>query len=116
MSAMRNFTEDQIMFRDAYRKFLASEIAPHMEDWREAGIVDRKAFKQAGDLYRSFSKKERQDLIENFGGSLATTDDESKHIILSFLYKADPEYGTGVSNVAKGDLARVKALAAKLVD
>lgn len=50
MSAMRNFTEDQIMFRDAYRKFLASEIAPHMEDWREAGIVDRSAFKKAGDL------------------------------------------------------------------
>lgn len=50
MSAMRNFTEDQIMFRDAYRKFLASEIAPHMEDWREAGIVDRGAFKKAGDL------------------------------------------------------------------
>ena len=50
MSAMRNFTEDQIMFRDAYRKFLASEIAPHMEEWREAGIVDRKAFKKAGDL------------------------------------------------------------------
>ncbi len=50
MSAMRNFTEDQIMFRDAYRKFLASEIAPHMEDWREAGIVDRSAFRKAGDL------------------------------------------------------------------
>ncbi|MFM2300270.1 MAG: hypothetical protein RLZZ84_6 [Pseudomonadota bacterium] len=47
---MRQFTEDQIMFRDAYRKFLASEIAPHMEDWREAGIVDRSAFKKAGDL------------------------------------------------------------------
>ncbi|MDP3907323.1 acyl-CoA dehydrogenase family protein [Novosphingobium sp.] len=50
MSAMRNFTEDQIMFRDAYRKFLASEIAPHMEGWREAGIVDRNAFRKAGDL------------------------------------------------------------------
>lgn len=47
---MRNFTEDQVIFRDAYRKFLASEIAPHMEGWREAGIVDRSAFKKAGDL------------------------------------------------------------------
>ena len=47
---MRNFTEDQVIFREAYRKFLASEIAPHMEDWREAGIVDRDAFKKAGDL------------------------------------------------------------------
>ena len=47
---MRSFTEDQIMFRDAYRKFLASEIAPQMEGWREAGIVDRSAFRKAGEL------------------------------------------------------------------
>lgn len=38
------------MFRDAYRKFLASEIAPQMEGWREAGIVDRSAFRKAGEL------------------------------------------------------------------
>ena len=47
---MRNFTEDQIMFRDAYRKFLEAEVAPHMEEWREAGIVDRNVFKKAGDM------------------------------------------------------------------
>ncbi len=45
----RNFTEEQNMFRDAYRKFLASEIVPHMEEWREAGIVDREAFRKAGE-------------------------------------------------------------------
>ena len=83
---------------------------------QQAKITREQNFKQAGDLYRSYTKKEQQDLIDNFGGSLATTDDESKHIILSFLYKADPEYGTGVTKAAKGDLSRVKALAAKLVD
>ncbi|MEH6590924.1 MAG: acyl-CoA dehydrogenase family protein [Halioglobus sp.] len=45
----REFTEEQHMFRDAYRKFLASEIVPHMERWREAGIVDREAFRKAGE-------------------------------------------------------------------
>jgi alkylation response protein AidB-like acyl-CoA dehydrogenase len=45
----REFTEEQTMFRDAYRKFLSSEIVPHMEDWREAGIVDREAFRKAGE-------------------------------------------------------------------
>ena len=45
----REFTEEQHMFRDAYRKFLAAEIVPHMEDWREAGIVDRDAFRRAGE-------------------------------------------------------------------
>lgn len=34
------------MFRDAYRQFLAAEVVPHMENWREAGIVDRKAGEQ----------------------------------------------------------------------
>ncbi len=45
----RNFTEEQVMFRDAYRRFLAEEIVPNMEQWREQGIVDRSAFKKAGD-------------------------------------------------------------------
>ena len=45
----RNFTDEQVMFRDAYRKFLAAEIVPHMEEWREAGIVDRAAFRKAGE-------------------------------------------------------------------
>ncbi|HEX8594188.1 MAG TPA: catalase KatB [Pseudomonas sp.] len=73
-------------------------------------------FKQAGDLYRSYSQKEQQDLIQSFGESLATTDAESKNIMLSFLYKADPSYGEGVTKVAKGDLAKVKQLAAALTD
>lgn len=45
----RNFTEEQNMFREAYRRFLAQEIVPHMEAWREQGIVDRDAFKRAGE-------------------------------------------------------------------
>ncbi|WP_336969754.1 acyl-CoA dehydrogenase family protein [Sphingobium aromaticiconvertens] len=46
----RQFTDDQRQFRDAYRRFLADEIAPHMEQWRENGIVDRAAFRKAGAL------------------------------------------------------------------
>lgn len=45
----RDFTEEQTMFRDAYRKFLAAEIVPQMEGWRDAGIVDRDAFRKAGE-------------------------------------------------------------------
>lgn len=47
---MRNFTEEQTMFREAYRKFLEQDIAPNMEQWRKDGIVSREAFKKAGDL------------------------------------------------------------------
>ncbi|WP_425610864.1 catalase-related domain-containing protein [Xanthomonas albilineans] len=83
---------------------------------QQAKIAREQNFKQAGDLFRSYSKKEQQDLIQSFGESLSGTDDASKHIMLSFLYKADPDYGTGVTRVAKGDLARVKQLAAQLQD
>lgn len=46
---MRSFTEEQDMFRTAYRKFLEAEISPHMEAWRKNGIVDREAFLKAGE-------------------------------------------------------------------
>ena len=37
------------MFRDAYRRFLAEEVVPHMERFREQGVVDREVFKKAGE-------------------------------------------------------------------
>ena len=110
-----NYQPSRLMPREEPQTARYSEL-PLSGTTQQAKIEREQNFRQAGDLYRSFSNKERQDLIASFGESLATTDDESKHIMLSFLYKADPEYGTGVTKVAKGDLTRVKALAAKLVD
>lgn len=49
MAQVRSFTEEQHMFRDAYRRFLTEEIAPNMSRWREAGIVDREAYRKAGE-------------------------------------------------------------------
>ncbi len=46
---MRDFTEEQILFRDTYRKFLEREIKPNMPAWRKQGIVDREAFRKAGE-------------------------------------------------------------------
>ena len=57
-------------------------------------------FKQAGDLYRSYGKKDQQDLVDSFGQSLAGTDSESKHLMLAYLYKADSDYGTRVAKMA----------------
>ncbi|AXQ30140.1 acyl-CoA dehydrogenase [Solimonas sp. K1W22B-7] len=37
------------LFRDSARKFFQTEIRPHSERWREAGIVDREAFRKAGE-------------------------------------------------------------------
>ncbi len=46
---MRNFTEEQHMFRESYRRFLAKEVVPNMEQYREQGIVDREVFQKAGE-------------------------------------------------------------------
>ena len=46
---MRNFTEEQNMFRESYRRFLEAEVVPHMERFREQGIVDREIFQKAGE-------------------------------------------------------------------
>jgi acyl-CoA dehydrogenase len=43
------FTEEQNQFRDAYRRFLEQEVAPHREEWRKAGIVPREIFKKMGE-------------------------------------------------------------------
>ncbi|MCH1487921.1 MAG: acyl-CoA dehydrogenase family protein, partial [Pseudomonadales bacterium] len=46
---MRSFTEEQVMFREAYRRFLETEVSPRMPEFKEAGIVDREIFKKAGE-------------------------------------------------------------------
>ncbi|MCE5265576.1 MAG: acyl-CoA dehydrogenase family protein [Deltaproteobacteria bacterium] len=43
------YTEEHRMFRDALRRFLAREIVPHIEEWEEAGIVPREAWKKMGE-------------------------------------------------------------------
>lgn len=110
-----NYQPSRLMPRQEQQSARYSQLALSGST-QQMKIQREQNFKQAGDLYRSYSKKERQNLIDNFGGSLASADDESKHIILSFLYKADPEYGAGVTKVAKGNLARVKTLAQQLID
>ena len=43
------FDEDHEMFRDSVRRFMQSEVEPHVESWREAGICDKDAFLKAGE-------------------------------------------------------------------
>jgi acyl-CoA dehydrogenase len=43
------FTEDHEIFRDAFQQFVAREVIPHQESWREAGMVSRQAWRKAGE-------------------------------------------------------------------
>lgn len=44
------FTEEHDMLRETVKQFAQNEIAPHTEEWDEAGIFPRELFKQAADL------------------------------------------------------------------
>ena len=41
-------TPDHEAFRDAFRRFVDKEVAPHHEAWEEAGYVDRELWRKAG--------------------------------------------------------------------
>ncbi len=46
---MREFTDEQNSFREAFRRFLQREVAPNMEAYRAEGIVDREIYRKAGE-------------------------------------------------------------------
>ena len=71
-------------------------------------------FTQAGNLYRSFSESQKSNLISNLAGDLGNVkDSQTKHIMLSFFYQADKDFGMRLTKAVKGNIKRVKKLAMK---
>ncbi|EKE77846.1 catalase [Gallaecimonas xiamenensis] len=105
-----------------------SRRLPYAEDGRYkavqtalAGTVQQLAikkqdnFSQAGAFYRSLSKVRQGYLVEALAGDLAKVKDAgTQHVMLSYFYKADADYGSRLTQAVKGDLAKVKTLAASL--
>lgn len=62
----------------------------------EQTVIDKENnFAQAGDLYRSFSKQDQDNLIKNLSGALnAVKNKEIVKKMISHFYQADKQYGT----------------------
>jgi acyl-CoA dehydrogenase len=45
----RLFSEEHKLFRQSFRQFVEREIVPNQETWNERGIVDREAWRKAGE-------------------------------------------------------------------
>lgn len=74
-------------------------------------------FKQAGELYRSFSKQDQMHLITALAGDLKTVkNEEIRTVFTSFLYKSDAEYGERIAKMVNVDLDEVKRLAMSYQD
>ena len=77
-------------------------------------ITKEDNFTQAGNLYRSFSASQKSNLISNLAGDLGSVkDSETKHIMLSYFYQADKDFGMRLTKAVKGNIKKVKQLAKK---
>jgi len=94
----------------------ARHSTPKLKGYVQQAAIKKQAnFAQAGELYRSFSKEQRRNLVNNLSGDLgAVKDSNTKHKMLSFFYKADTEYGDKLTKAVGGDIATVKRLAKQL--
>ncbi|MCP3414487.1 acyl-CoA dehydrogenase family protein [Bradyrhizobium brasilense] len=83
-------TEELDTFRDQFRKFLAKDLAPHAETWREQKLVDRSAWRALGEMGALLPS-----VPEAYGGLGASFAYDAA--VLDDLESTVPELTTGVS-------------------
>jgi acyl-CoA dehydrogenase len=83
-------TEELDVFRDQFRKFLARDLAPHAEKWRDQKLVDRSAWRALGEMGALLPS-----VPEAYGGLGATFAYDAA--VLEDIESTVPEVTTGVS-------------------
>ena len=83
-------TEELDVFRDQFRKFLAKDLLPHAEKWREQKMVDRFAWRGLGEMGALLPS-----VPEAYGGLGATFAYDAA--VLEDIESTVPEVTTGVS-------------------
>jgi acyl-CoA dehydrogenase len=83
-------TDELELFRDQFRKFLAKDLAPHAEKWREQKMVDRFAWRALGEMGALLPS-----VPEAYGGLGATFAYDAA--VLEDIETVVPEVTTGVS-------------------
>ena len=83
-------TEELDTFRDQFRKFLAKDLAPHAEKWREQKMVDRSAWRALGEMGALLPS-----VPEAYGGLGASFAYDAA--VLEDIESTVPEVTTGVS-------------------
>ncbi len=83
-------TEELDTFRDQFRKFLAKDLAPHAEEWRDRKMVDRSAWRALGEMGALLPS-----VPEAYGGLGASFAYDAA--VLEDIESTVPEVTTGVS-------------------
>ncbi|MBF0595885.1 catalase [Faecalibacter rhinopitheci] len=73
-------------------------------------VIDKENnFVQAGDLYKSFSKKDQDNLIKNLSGALNSVKNKViVHKMIAHFYQANTEYGTRLMKATNTSMEDVK--------
>jgi len=87
------FETEHEIFRDSVRRFLEAEIKPNVEGWHEAGIVDREAFRKAGEHGLCLMWAEEQ-----YGGHGVEDFRYEQIIIEEMARNGDPGFGLSLHN------------------
>lgn len=82
----------------------------------QASIPITANFAQAGELYESFSARDKENLVSNLSGDLGQASDLVRNTMCSHFYKANEEYGRRVAEAAKCDMRTVQMMASHLDD
>lgn len=85
--------------------------------YEQKGIEKTLNFKQAGQLFRSFSERDRMHLVANLAGDLgAVKSQKVRNIMCSHFFKADARYGRMVGGKVGCEMGVVEQMAKDLVD
>ncbi len=87
------FDTEHEIFRDSVQRFLEAEIRPNVDRWLDTGIVDREAFRKAGDHGLCLMWAE-----EEYGG-LGVEDFRYEQILIEEMaHHGDPGFGLSLHN------------------
>ncbi len=103
-SVNRPEVKDDSKFKYSVSKFKNTETT-------QAKISKPNDFKQAGELYRSFSKKDQDNLIANLSGALKQVNNNTTVAkMIFYFYQADRDYGMRLAkelNLSRAELEQV---------
>ncbi|MEL7492105.1 MAG: acyl-CoA dehydrogenase family protein [Pseudomonadota bacterium] len=85
-------TDDLVLFEEEVGKFFKRELYPHVEKWREQGVVDRWAWEKAGEAGLLCAS-----MPEEFGGAGGTFAHE-QILIEQQIYAGVEGFGMGLHN------------------
>lgn len=131
---VRNFNQDGVLDSGSTNSsvnYFPSRIEPTLTQTRRARfapmavsgtyqqetIANEMNFRQAGELYNSFTESQQENLVNNLADALGQVEDDlTRNTMCAHFFKADRAYGTAIIAAANCETSSVIKIAASLDD